>query len=153
MLRCNSGDMGISQATRNVREASAGWMVNRIALMLDNRMKDRLDALGLSKPQFAIMMIVLENGTPTQAEIGKYIDMPAYSVSRALDDLQERGFIERQQHPESRRALQIIGTPKGQDLGPKLFEIVRDVNRTFLEPLSPDERATFLALLGKLLRR
>ncbi|MCV6593148.1 MAG: MarR family winged helix-turn-helix transcriptional regulator [Silicimonas sp.] len=143
--------MTISQQTKRTRTSSLGWMIQRIGGRLNRQMEARLGEHGLSVPQFAIMMTVLERDGLTQAEIGQSYGMPAYAISRAIDHLEDTGLLERRPHPTSRRAHTIHTTPAGQDLGPTLFGIVKDVNAELAAPLSAEERKTFAALLRKIL--
>lgn len=143
--------MKVEKDTRRVRETSFGYMIHRLARQSDARMAQGLQALGLTLPQFPIMMTVLERAPLTQAEIGKIYDRPAYVISRALDGLEELGLIERHPHPTSRRAHQITASPAGKDMAPRLYQLIQDTNAENLSPLSEDERATLLSLLPRLL--
>ncbi len=143
--------MTVSDDTRTIREASLGWMIQRLARRLDEAMTARLAPLEMSLPTFAVMMTVLEHGPLTQTEIGKQFGMPAYAISRALDALERLGYIERRAHARSRRAHSIRATAAGEAIAPKLHAIVREVNAAFAAPLSAGDRATFQALLQRLM--
>lgn len=138
--------------TRSVRETSFGYLINRLSTQMDAYMAAGLAPMGLSLPQFPIMMTTLERGPLTQAEIGKIYDRPAYVISRALDGLEEQGLITRAPHPTSRRAHLISATPAGQALGPELFTLVRRCNAEFLSPLSEPAKEQLLAVIPQLLR-
>ncbi len=143
--------MSISDQTRGTRESSLGWMIQRIARHLDSRMNERLAGLDLSLPTFAVMMIVLERGPMTQTEIGKRFGMPAYAISRALDALQEQGFVERRAHATSRRAHSIQATAAGKAIAPRLHAIVAEVNAELTSGLEQSESDAFGGLLRKIL--
>ena len=143
--------MGISDDTRRVRETSMGWIIQRLARRLDAAMEDRLAEPGLTLSSFAVMMTVLESGPMTQAEIGKRFGMPAYAISRALDALEDAGYVERRAHPTSRRAHDIHATAAGQALAPELHGIVRAVNADLVSGLAQEDRAAFLSLLQRVL--
>ncbi len=143
--------MNVRDETRAIREASFGWRIQRLARRMDERMGTELAKLGLSLPQFPVMMTVLEHEGVTQAEIAKRYHRPAYVISRALDGLQEQGLVERRPHPTSRRAHEIHATQAGAALSPRLHAIVEEVNAETLAPLSDAEREALLHLLPKLL--
>ena len=143
--------MGIPDETRQVRETSMGWIIQRLARKLDLAMEARLGELGLTLPSFAVMMTVLESGPMTQAEIGKRFGMPPYAISRALDALEAAGHVERRAHPTSRRAHDIHATEAGLGLAPKLHGIVRAVNADLTAGLDERDRAEFLPLLQRVL--
>lgn len=143
--------MSISEDTRATREASIGWMIQRIAADLNRRMTERLAELNLPLPTFAVMMGVLEHGPVNQTEIGKHFGMPAYAISRAIDALEELGFVARRAHESSRRAHSIQATEAGEALAPKLHTIVREVNDAAMAGLSAAERKQFGDLLRQVL--
>ena len=142
--------MTLQTDVQTVRTTSLGWMIQRIARRLDREMEARLAEYDLSLPQFAVMMTVLETEGLTQAEIGQHFSMPAYAISRALDHLEQSGYVERRPHPTSRRAHTIHATPAGVALSPRLFEVVRDVNAQLAEGLSETDRQAFQDILTRL---
>ncbi len=113
-------------------------------------MEDRLSHLGITIQQFAVMMMVLENEGMTQTEIGGKFSAPAYSISRALDHLENANYLERRPHPTSRRTHTVHATDQGRALGPELFAIVREVNSELTADLSPGEKKKFQELLSKI---
>lgn len=139
--------MSIAEETKTVRGSSLGWMVHRLARSLDMAMDARLVDLDLSVPQFAVMMTVLELDGLSQAEIGQRFAMPAYTISRAIDHLEAKGFVERRPHPTSRRTLTIHATDAGKDLRERLFAIVAEVNAELVAPLSHADQEHFRRLL------
>lgn len=142
--------MSVSHDAKHTRETSLGWHIQRIASAVNRRMEAVLDAHGLSLPQFAVLMTVLEHERLTQAEIGARFAMPAYAISRAIDHLEGIGLLRRTQHPTSRRAHLIEATEAGLALGPTLFGIVKEVNADLVTALSASETEHLAAILPKL---
>jgi len=142
----------LEKKTNAVRENSRGWMIQVLSARLDKAMEKRLQAVNLNIRQFGIMMTILEKGGQTQNQIGEKFSMPAHAVSRALDRLEVLGYVERKSHKTSRRALSIFATQEGEELAPRLFAIVKDVNRDLLKSLSDDENEVFGTLLKKILQ-
>ena len=141
-----------SNATREIRENSLGWMIQRISGALNREMTARLAACDMSLPQFAVMMTVLEHDGLPQSEIAEIIHAPAYAVSRAVDRLEEQGRIERRNHVTSRRAVAVHATAEAHALAPMLHEIVSEANQALLEPIpSPEDRDRLKALLKLIL--
>ncbi|MEL7014372.1 MAG: MarR family winged helix-turn-helix transcriptional regulator [Pseudomonadota bacterium] len=143
--------MAIEDDTKDVRSNSLGWMIQRIAQRLNDTMAEQLAPHDLTLQHFAVMMTVLEHAGLTQTEIGARFAMPPYAISRAIDHLVEKGFVERHPHPTSRRAHTIHATEAGQALSGTLFAIVRDVNAGFTAPLSEPERESFRSILTRLM--
>lgn len=137
---------------RQTREASIGWMIQRLARRLDDAMNARLAEYGLNLQQFAVMMTVLEHGSLTQAEIGRRFAMPAYAISRAIDGLEQAGLIAREAHPTSRRAHQITATQEGLALAPALFDLVGQINADLTQDLGGDDADRLRRLLSETMK-
>lgn len=138
---------------RAMRRNSLGWMIQRLSGRVADDMGRAVAPLGLSLPQFAVMMTVLEEDGLSQSQIGRKFRMPAYAISRALDGLAAQGYVERRANPASRRAHGIHATAKGLGIAPRLFAIVDERNAAIAAPLSPEELAVFTGLLRRLLDR
>ena len=143
--------MTISDKAERSRKASRGWMIQRIAGRLDQVMDQRLAAHDLTVQQFAILMSVLEVEGRSQTEIGQRFRAPAYAISRAIDQLEKSGYLERKPHPTSRRTHMIFPSEKGRKLSQTLFAIVGDVNAELTASLSEEETIRFSQILEKLM--
>ena len=107
---------------------------------------------GLSVSQIALLeQVAAQPGAGVQ-EIAAGLGLTAPTVSVAVRQLEEAGWLARQAAAEDRRALHITLTPAGQ----ALFERARDYRRRkaqlLLEKLSPAERAQLLDLLERAVR-
>lgn len=136
--------------SKTVRQASVGRMLNLLSRRLNAEMEVRLKELGLTLNGFFILMSLLEAEGLTQSDLGNRIKMPAYSITRLIDALQEKGLVERCTDPTSRRNHLIFLTPQGHAIGPKVFAVVKGVNEWLLEGLPEPERQAFSTTLAKL---
>jgi len=142
--------MDISPRTRQVRQASHGWLVQRLATRFEAAMAEALREPGLSVAQFAVLMRVLEQDGQTQTEIGAGFAMPAWAVSRALDGLEGAGLVTRRRCPQSRRSQRVCVTEAGRALAPRLHALIGAVNDRVLAPLEPHQRDRLHRLLTRL---
>ena len=129
------------------REQSAGWMFKTISNWIDEELSRQLKSLGLSRIQFPIMMVLLEEEGLTQVEIGKRIYMPGYATSRNIDQLEYKKLVQRQLHESSRRSHRIYLTSQGKKLAPQLFLVAHAISDKLLDTLEGDEKQMFKALL------
>ncbi len=84
-------------------------------------------------------------------EIARGLKLSAPTVSISVRHLEEAGFVQRQPHPDDRRAVQFFLTDRGQELHEQTYAFRRQTFERLLSGLTPDERASLLALLKKAL--
>lgn len=136
---------------KQTRQTSTGRMLNLLTSKLNAEMNRRLQPHGLSLPEFAILMTLLELEDQTQTELGKKTAIPAHGTTRSIDALEALGLVERRADPTSRRSRRIFLTKKGHQIGPQLFAIVKDVNDWLLSDVDETEKQAFAATLAKIL--
>lgn len=141
----------MTQNAKTVRQTSTGRMLNLLTSKLNSEMNRRLQPLGLSLPEFAILMTLLELEGQTQSELGRKNAIPAHGTTRSIDALEALALVERRPDPTSRRSRRIFLTDKGHRIGPELFSIVGEVNAWLLDGLNEPEKQSFAATLAKIL--
>jgi len=141
----------MTQTAKIVRQTSTGRMLNLLTSRLNGEMNRRLRPLGISLPEFSILMTLLEHEDQTQSELGRKTAIPAHGTTRSIDALEALDLVERRLDPTSRRSRRIFLTAKGRQIGPQLFSIVSDVNAWLLNGLEESEKQTFAATLAKIL--
>lgn len=105
---------------------------------------------GLTVPQLVILTGVLELGEVTTNALSDHADLSAATVVTVLDNLEERGLVERYRSTTDRRIVHTRLTPKGRGLvtqTPGLFGTV--FARRFAE-CAESERRDFVASLTRL---
>lgn len=76
---------------------------------------------GLSNPQFAAFMAVVEGQPMTMGQIGSHSDLPTSSLTALVDHLTEQGLVSREAHPSDRRAIRVQLTADGRDLAEQVM--------------------------------
>ncbi len=142
--------MDTKSETHRVRTTSIGWLLKRLSSRLDGQMASGLMPLGLDLTSFAVLMTVLEHSPLSQVAIAERLGMPPYKVSRALDHLEQQGYVGRHADPASRRSHVIRPTDAGAALAPQMYDVVDTVNGVMATGLTPDERVQLVHLLSRM---
>ncbi len=120
---------------------------------------DRLRRLGpqsappkkanVSPSQLAFISFSASNpGCGIQA-IASGLRLSKPTVSIAVGQLEDAGFLTRQPDPQDGRAVQLFLTPKGQELHQRTHEFRCKKFERLLTRLTPQERTTMLTLLER----
>ncbi|NTY61702.1 winged helix DNA-binding protein [Mycolicibacterium sphagni] len=95
------------------------------------------------------------DGSPirTQAALAAAIGADKTRIIRDLDELQERGLIERMADPDDRRARLLAITDTGRAVKNAVQAEIQRGEERWLGELNAEERRTFLRVLGRLASR
>lgn len=108
------------------------------------------DIPDLTPTQFAALAKLHELGNTTQNALGRATAMDAATIKGVVDRLRKRGLVRGSPDPSDQRRTCLELTAAGRALFAELAPRALDVTRHTLEPLSPEERKQFLALLARL---
>jgi DNA-binding MarR family transcriptional regulator len=113
-------------------------------------MVDGYEAVGLRGYDHAILALLHEEPRETQATIADALGFDRSHLVGVLDELEERGLIDRRRDPVDRRRHLVTLTPAGTEALARLREVVERIDDEFFEPLDAAERATLKDLLRRL---
>jgi DNA-binding MarR family transcriptional regulator len=100
-----------------------------------------------------VVLIALDRSpVRTQAALAEAIGADKTRIIGTLDDLQQRGHIERYPDPEDRRVRLLAITEAGRAAKDAAQAEIQRGEERWLEQLSTDERRTFLRALARLTR-
>ncbi len=89
--------------------------------------------------QWVVVKKVHENPGINQRELATSLFKDAPTLTRMLDLIGKKGYVERRRSVEDRRAFSIHLTEKGEQLVAELGPIVIDIRRSGLEGVSEDD--------------
>ncbi|MGI8587439.1 MAG: MarR family winged helix-turn-helix transcriptional regulator [Chloroflexia bacterium] len=75
----------------------------------------------------------------TTGDLAEKMKVSTPTISRMVDSLVERGYLERRPDPADRRKIWLTLTGQGTALAETMEKRFRDVVAQFLEPLSPEQ--------------
>ena len=89
----------------------------------------------------------------TQEEIARALYVNKSTAARAITNLEKAGFVERREHPEDKRCLQIFPTQKAVDALPAIRETLGFWNSYLLEEFTEEEQAVLLSMMERISAR
>ncbi|MBR8745443.1 MarR family winged helix-turn-helix transcriptional regulator [Nocardiopsis sp. MG754419] len=110
-----------------------------------NLYRPLLDPLGLTYPQYLVMMLLWERGECSVKEIGAVLQLDYGTLTPLLKRLETNGLLRRDRDPDDERSVRVTTTEEGHDLRTRARGIPEAIGRVI--DLPEDEfEATRLAL-------
>jgi DNA-binding MarR family transcriptional regulator len=131
--------------------ALPSYLTGHVARIGRKLLGDVMDAHDLRLPHFALLTALTEFGPLAQHDLADRLGLNRSHLVGYLDEVEGRGLVARERDPEDRRRQRVTLTADGKALQRKLMREAEHAEKKFLDPLSPDERSTFMALLTRLL--
>lgn len=108
----------------------------------------RLRAAQLGRAHRRALYFIARNPGLSVAELLSILKITKQSLNRVLNDLLERGYVERQPGLRDRRTRQLRLTPKGQQLDSSIWELQRPKLARAFREAGPDAVAGFRRVLS-----
>ena len=105
---------------------------------------------GIKPVELTILELLRANHDATPSQLAKALSISMPSTTIWLDKLEEKGYIERQRSADDKRVQRISITKSGSGVAKKSIHGLIEAERQSLNQLTPDERATLIALLHKI---
>lgn len=83
----------------------------------------------------------------TQKDLSRRVGVEMASSTTILAELESRGLVRRERSPQDRRAINVVLTPEGAALKPRLLEAAARVNAQARANLSPEQVTQVMAVL------
>lgn len=113
------------------------------------------DALGseaqLNELDKLTLLYVLDHPQCGPSDIARFLAVPNTTISSATDRLAKRGLLERRRTEGDRRAVALQLSKAGKARADAYVAAHRALYRRMLEPLSPAERDSLVALMTKII--
>ena len=142
----NGGNPGVN--TRFL-DSLIGYNARRAALAIIGRVLPRLAPYGLRVVDFSVLTVIAHNPGITSRQVCAALDILPPNLVGLLRSLEERGWVEKREHPSDRRAQGLYVTGVGAEIQARAQHEVAAVEHSPLSNLDVQERATLIRLLRK----
>lgn len=108
---------------------------------------------GITTIQYAALAAIATHDDIDATRLAALVAFDRATVGAVLERLESKGLIEREYRFHDKRTKRLHATPEGHALLLSADAAVHRSQDRFLDVLDPDERATFLDLLGTVISR
>jgi MarR family transcriptional regulator, lower aerobic nicotinate degradation pathway regulator len=129
---------------------SPTFLLKRLGFAAKERAMEAYDEVGLHPYHHAVLIALSEGPHDTQGAIADALGYDRGQLVGLLDELEERGLVERRRDPNDRRRHLVQITAEGTRKLRALRTLARQIEADFLSPLSKEERAELYSLLLRL---
>ncbi|TSE34976.1 MarR family winged helix-turn-helix transcriptional regulator [Tepidimonas charontis] len=130
-------------------ESLIGYNARRAALALIGHVLPRLEPLGLRVVDFSVLTLIAHNPGITSRQLCAALDILPPNLVGVVRALEQRGWIERRDHPSDRRAQALHVTAAGAAVQAQAQALVSAAEHPDVTHLSEDERTQLIRLLRK----
>ena len=122
-------------------------LLGRLGTAMKMQSMERFEAAGFSVYHYGVLAVLDEGERETQATIADALAVDRSMLVGLLDQLEERGMVERRRDPNDRRRQMVKLTPAGRRQLTEFRKMVEEIENDFLAALDEEERRTLHDLL------
>ncbi|NOK16695.1 MarR family winged helix-turn-helix transcriptional regulator [Corallococcus carmarthensis] len=130
-------------------EAAPTFWINHASRLLMRHFEQRLRPLDFGMAYLPVVVALEEHGPLLQKQLAEHARVEQPTMAALLTRMERDGLIEREPHPDDKRASQISLSAKGRERLPQAKEQLTEVAEQATAGFSERERATFMALLRR----
>ncbi|PTL75572.1 MarR family winged helix-turn-helix transcriptional regulator [Vitiosangium sp. GDMCC 1.1324] len=130
-------------------ESTPTFWINHASRLLMRRFEQLLRPLDFGMAYLPVVIALEEHGALLQKQLAEYARVEQPTMAALLTRMERDGLIEREPHPSDKRASQISLSAKAKARLPLAKKQLGEVAEQATSGFSERERATFLALLRR----
>jgi DNA-binding MarR family transcriptional regulator len=130
--------------------SSTSFLLKRLGFAVKDKAMEAYERSGLHPYHHAVLAVLDEGSRETQGAIADALGYDRGQLVGLLDELEDRGLVERRRDPADRRRHIVRLTPAGKRALAKLRALARQLDDDFLASLDEEERAQLHALVLRL---
>ena len=138
-----------SKADDSLIESFVGYNLRRAAAKQRERFRSVFGSYDIRPSQLTILIMLHKNSHLRQAALGKALDIKRANVVTLLDELEERGLVERRPATDDRRSYELHLTARGDQLTAEMLALHAKLEKDVARALGRDELETLVDLLHK----
>ena len=135
----------------NFHNCHLGLLLGRAAILKDRIIDTNMETHGNTAAQFKVLIIMVQFGVDTPAELCRNLSLDSGSMTRMLDRLEQKDLLSRKRSELDRRQVQLVLTAEGQRLADMLPHIGAKALNQLAGVLEPGELETLERILKKML--
>jgi MarR family transcriptional regulator, transcriptional regulator for hemolysin len=125
------------------------FLLRDVMRLMTRNFEAQTQGLGLTLPQCKIMAYLSRNAGITQARLAELTDTDPMALVRALDRMEQDGWVERRPSPEDRRAYHLYLLEPARQIVNRIWKHGDQARNEALADLSEQETEQLMQLLER----
>ncbi len=144
--------MGRARATNPSSDHTTGlpFLLSQVGAHASAAFAERLAPLNLAPPHAGILWVIRDANGLSQQALGDKLGMFPSRLVLLLDELEQRGLIERRDNPADRRSYALHLTKAGLELWATIVRMRRELDNALCAALDESERAQLKGFLTRI---
>src|SRR5438270_256099 len=142
-----------ARATGHPLAGRASFLLSQLGAYSAHEFAKRLAPLGMRPGHFGLLMHLSRGEGQSQQRLADAMGIHRNVMVGLVDELEDRGLIERRRHPADRRAHAIHLTAAAHDLLDRAQRVADEHEAELLAGIGEDDRTYLIALLQHLAER
>jgi DNA-binding MarR family transcriptional regulator len=130
--------------------STLAFLLSQVGIHAARQFSERIAEVDLQPPLFRVLNLVDAAEGQSQQAIGEAIEVPPSRMVALVDELEQRGLVERRPKPEDRRVRALHLTPKGRKALARGREIAAEHERELTRGMAAADRKRLTRLLQKI---
>jgi len=132
------------------KRTDIAFLLAQLGAYAAERFGERAAALDFTRPQAGLLRLISREPGLSQQAVARRLGTPPSRLVALVDDLEQRGLVERRRNPGDRRNYALHPTAAGEQAMAALGRVSLEHEQAITAPLTQAERAQLSALLAKL---
>ena len=130
--------------------STLAFLLSQVGIHASKRFAERIATIDLNPPLFRVLNLIdAAEGTSQQA-IGAAAEIPPSRMVALVDELEQRGLVERRPYPADRRVRALYVTRRGRQTLARGRRIAKDHEEELTHGMSAPDRKRLVGLLQKI---
>ena len=125
-----------------------GFLLSQLGFEVSSRFTKLMAEMNLDPRQFALIRAIHASEGHSQNAVGEWLRIPPSSMVALVDQLEERGLVERRPHPTDRRSRTLHMTSGGRKALERATDLTIEFEQTICRGFDETDHARLLDLLS-----
>jgi len=128
------------------------YLLRQAQLLVYAQMVEQLRAFELTPVQYMVLSLSSHKDSPSSADLARRTLMTPQSMNELIAALFRKGLVQRREHPDNKRILQVALTKDGARLLMQCDKQIDRMEKAIFDCFNDKELSAFRSLHAKLLR-